>query len=602
MRQVTYGLGIDVGTTRTAAAVHRDGITAVVTLGTQSATMPSAVFVPDDGPVLIGDAALRRGLAQPTRIAREFKRRMGDSEPLLIGGAPWSPTALTTRLLDAVLGVVIEREGGPPSRVILTHPANWGPFKTGLLAEAARASGLDDASLRCEPEAAALHYAGQARVPIGALVAVYDLGGGTFDAAVLRKGVDGFETVGRPEGLERFGGIDVDAAVVGHVRRVLGDVLDDLDPADPAARTAMARLRQECVEAKEALSADVEVTIPVVLPHVVTEVRLTRAELEGMVAPVLGDTIAALRRALASAGVQVADLAAILLVGGASRMPLVARLVTAELGRAVAVDAHPKHAIALGAALAAGEGGLAVAPAAATGQVREEVDVTSTSLADDGPTETAVARTTATPSDDGAEPTRTPHGAAAGPGSGAPEARAAAPAERRRSKVLVVAGAVLVMVLALGGAVLLGAGSGPTDASANASAAGNGAGDTATSVDAESGPEGAPRVAFQHIERDPVNGVRVRFEIVGTPPPDTPGPLHADFFYDDQHPESIGIDTWDRYARRGGLYYTGEPPAFVMPEVDGLGEGITQLCALVADADDRVEDPTALTCVEVPER
>ena len=569
-----YGLGIDLGTTRTAAAVHRDGISTVVTLGVQSATMPSAVFVPDDGPVLVGEAALRRGLAEPTRIAREFKRRMGDSEPLLIGGAPWSPTALTSRLLEAVLGIVTEREGGPPSAVVLTHPANWGPFKTALLAEAARACGLEDAVLRTEPEAAALHYASQARVPVGALVAVYDLGGGTFDAAVLRKGIDGFETVGRPEGLERFGGIDVDAAVLGHVRRVLGEVLEDLDPADPGSRAAMARLRHECIEAKEALSADAEVSIPVVLPALVTEVRLTRAELDGMVAPVLGDTVAALRRALASAGVQPADLAAVLLVGGASRMPLVARLATAELHRAVAVDAHPKHAIALGAAMAAGDGDVGARAEAAPVEARPAasdgsehvVEARTTDLTDDGPPEVA----TSTP---------TPEGVVAAP--------------RSRRKVALVGAAV--GVVAVVGVTLFATAGGTDPPSANAGA-------TRQEPTGATLADDAPKVVFEHVERDEVNGIRVRFEIVGTPAPGTPTPLHANFFYDDQHPESIGSDIWERYARYPGMYYTGEPPAFLMPEVDGVGTEISQLCALVADAEDRVEDPSTMTCVEVPDR
>ena len=583
---MSYGLGVDLGTTRAAAAVHRDGITSVVTLGIQSATMPSAVFVPDDGPVLVGEAALRRGLAEPTRIAREFKRRMGDSEPLLIGGAPWSPTGLTSRLLEAVLATVTEREGSPPSAVALTHPANWGPFKTALLAEAARACGLPDAVLRSEPEAAALHYASQARVPVGALVAVYDLGGGTFDAAVLRKGIDGFETVGHPEGLERFGGIDVDAAVLGHVRQVLGEVLEELDPADPAARSAMARLRHECVEAKEALSADVEVSIRVVLPTVVTEVRLTRAELESMVAPVLGDTVAALRRALASAGVEPSDLEAVLLVGGASRMPLVARLVTAELGRAVAVDAHPKHAIALGAALAAGAGQEVAATGAAP---------LAAQTVDTDPDEVVAARAPEPIVEEASEQTTTP--------TPVGESAVMAPSTSRRKRAL--AGAV-VGVVAVVGAVLLATAGGGTDtpsadngtvaAPRDASATGPAG---ATAAD---GTDGAPKVVFERVERDEVNGVRVLFEIVGTPASGTPLPLHADFFYDDQHPESIGTDIWDRYGRYPGLYYRGEPSAFVMPEIEGLGEEFTQLCALVADADDRVEDPSTMTCVEVPDR
>src|SRR5205085_6490562 len=99
--------------------------------------------------------------------------------------------------------------------------------------------------------------------------------------------------------------------------------------------------------------SDTETSIPVLLPNVMTEVRLTRGEFEAMVRPTLNNTIVALQRALRSANVQPADISRVLLVGGSSRIPLVAELVGAELGRPVAIDAHPKHAIALGAAIAA---------------------------------------------------------------------------------------------------------------------------------------------------------------------------------------------------------------------------------------------------------
>ena len=143
------------------------------------------------------------------------------------------------------------------------------------------------------------------------------------------------------------------------MNRAIGDKLDELDEGDPAAIAAVARLREECVEAKEALSTDTDVSIPVLLPNLSTEVRLTRAELEAMVRPVLYESIEALRRALRSAGVTPEQLQAVLLVGGSSRMPIVSQLVGAELGRPVAVDAHPKHAIALGAAWVASGAGAA---------------------------------------------------------------------------------------------------------------------------------------------------------------------------------------------------------------------------------------------------
>jgi molecular chaperone DnaK len=345
-----YALGIDLGTTFTAAAVWRDGRAEIASLGSRSAAVPSVVVLREDETIITGEAADRRAVSSPHRVAREFKRRLGDTTPILLAGVPYAAEALMAKLLQAVVEQVSAREGGPPSTVCISHPANWGPYKTDLLRQAAVRADLADAGFASEPVAAAVSYADQQRPPDGALVAVYDLGGGTFDTAVLRRQGGGFEILGRPEGIERLGGIDFDAAVFAHVARALGGKLEQLDDEDPAAISAVARLKEECTEAKEALSADTDTTIPVLLPNLVTEVRLTRAEFEAMVRPALQDTIDVLRRALRSADVTPEDLHSVLLVGGSSRMPIVAQLVGAELGRPVAVDVHPKHAVALGAA------------------------------------------------------------------------------------------------------------------------------------------------------------------------------------------------------------------------------------------------------------
>jgi hypothetical protein len=232
----------------------------------------------------------------------------------------------------------------------LTHPANWGPYKLELFAQVPVLAGLGEVNLLTEPEAAAAHYARNDRLNLGSLIAVYDLGGGTFDATVLRTTEHGFEILGRPEGVEGLGGVDFDEAVFTHVDQTLDGAVSRLDPADPRATSAVIRLRNECVNAKEALSADTETSIPVLLPDLQTEVRLTRGEFERMIRPAIGATIASLRRALQSAQVDPAQLRTVLLVGGSSRIPMVAHLVSAELGCPTSVDAHPKHAIALGAA------------------------------------------------------------------------------------------------------------------------------------------------------------------------------------------------------------------------------------------------------------
>lgn len=353
---MSYWLGVDLGSTFTAAAVCREEggrrvSPEMVPLGTRSTAVSSVVYLGGDGQVVVGEAAERRAVTQPDRVVREFKRRIGDEVPMVIGGAPYSPPQIAARVLRWVVGRVAEREGGPAAGVVLTHPASWGTYKIQILADALRFTDLPEITFRTEPEAAAASYALQERVDAGSTIAVYDLGGGTFDAAVVRKtGPNSFEMLGRPQGIEQLGGVDFDDAVFSHVLASV-PVLNQLDLEDPAALAAIAALRRECTEAKEALSADTDVTIRVLAPGIQSQVRLIRAEFEDMIRAQVAETVEAMRRALRSAEVGPADLDAVLLVGGSSRVPLVAQLVSAELGRPVAVDADPKAAIALGAAV-----------------------------------------------------------------------------------------------------------------------------------------------------------------------------------------------------------------------------------------------------------
>lgn len=129
--------GVDLGTTWTAAAVARGSQVTVVSLSQRSPAVPTVVHVAVDGSTLVGDAAVRRGLTEPERVGRE-KRRIGDPAPILLGGSPWSPEQLQTRVLRWVVDQVTAEQGVPPASVTVTHPANWGPFKLDLLAQAAR--------------------------------------------------------------------------------------------------------------------------------------------------------------------------------------------------------------------------------------------------------------------------------------------------------------------------------------------------------------------------------------------------------------------------------------------------------------------------------
>jgi actin-like ATPase involved in cell morphogenesis len=371
---MSYWLGIDVGTTYTAAALCREeagrrGLPEVVPLGSRSTAVSSVVYLGDNGHVVVGEAAERRVVTNPERVVREFKRRIGDDVPMIIAGVPHSASQITAMVIRWVVDRVAEREGGTAAGIVITHPATWGAYKIQVVADALRAAEVPDVTFRSEPEAAAASYASQERVEVGSTIAVYDFGGGTFDAAVVRKSnTTTFSVLGIPQGIEQLGGVDFDDAIFDHVVSAIPAVRE-LDSEDPATLTATAALRRQCTEAKEALSVDTEVTIPVLAPGIQTQVRLIRAEFEDMIRPQVAETVEALRQALRSADVSSDDLDAVLLVGGSSRVPLVAQLVSAELGRPVAVDADPKAAIALGAALSALPPAVVEDPAAPLGAV-----------------------------------------------------------------------------------------------------------------------------------------------------------------------------------------------------------------------------------------
>lgn len=356
MPQSIFALAVDVGTSRTAAAIARsagDG-SAVVTpfaLGRRSDSIATTVFVAPDGELVFGDAAERRGIGQPERLVREFKRHVGDDVPVTVGGRALPPEELFAQSLAAVVETVTTREGTPPALVSVTHPTVWGPHRLGLIAEAVRRCGVDDIILVAEPEAAAHHYEAARPLAAGGLLAVYDLGGGTFDAIILRKREDAaFAVIGTPAGIDDLGGADFDDAVFRYALDAAGIDTAALSIHDADTRLALSQLRRECIDAKEALSFDADVTIPVLLPSVQTTVRLTRAEFERMIEADLDRTLDSLEAALDSADVAPDDLETILLVGGSSRIPLVAQRLSDRFDRPLAVDADPKAAVALGAA------------------------------------------------------------------------------------------------------------------------------------------------------------------------------------------------------------------------------------------------------------
>ncbi len=348
---MSYVLAVDLGTTFTAAAILRDGgQPSVVTLEHHGTSVPSVLWIGSDGSTLVGTAAARRASTDGARVVREFKRRIGDTTPILVGGTPFSAEQLSARLLRWVYDTVTAQEGSPPVGMAVTHPANWGPYKLELLNQMLRLAEVGPTVTITEPEAAAIQYAASERLDVGQVVTVYDLGGGTFDVAILRTTDGGFDMLGEPEGVERLGGIDFDAAIYGDVVEQLGSALDDVPPDDPDWIAALTRLRDECTQAKETLSVAPDAVIEVWLPNGRRQVTVSAERFSELIQLPIVETIKAVRRALQGAHVNAADVSRLLLVGGSSRIPSIRSTLDEELGIPTAVDTHPKHAVALGAA------------------------------------------------------------------------------------------------------------------------------------------------------------------------------------------------------------------------------------------------------------
>ncbi|MEU5941613.1 Hsp70 family protein [Micromonospora sp. NPDC047548] len=412
-----YGVGIDLGTSFTAAATASAWALDMAPLAGQAVVTPSVAYLDEKGTLLTGEAADRLGLQDPGRAAREFKRRLGDPTPVILDGAPYSPTALMAALLRSVVDTVSQAQGGPPDRIVLTHPAVWGPYRreqfaaiphlAGLprpQAEPGSVAGSDGPTVITitEPVAAATYYCSTQPLPPDGLLAVYDLGGGTFDSAVVRNGRDGLEIVGTPEGIEWLGGADFDQAIVDHVDRQLDGAITALDPTDPGTASILATLQRDCMLAKEALSTREQADITVPLPGSVRHVTVTRKAFEQMITPSVETTMETFRRTLTAAGITLQDLTAVLLVGGSSQIPLVTQLLRDTLRRPIMINTHPKHAVALGAAMLSAD-------------VRTERGIPAPRRPEPGAPATTAART-------GAPPT------AAGGDSGAPASASAAAA------------------------------------------------------------------------------------------------------------------------------------------------------------------------------
>ncbi|MEV0130091.1 Hsp70 family protein [Dactylosporangium sp. NPDC050688] len=338
-------LGIDFGTSSTAAVLTGDGGTVTPLLFDGSPLLPSAVHLDTAAGVLaVGGDAVRGGALDPDRYEPHPKLRAADGS-VALGGTGVPVEHLFAAVLWAVHAEALRVTGGtPPHEAALTHPASWDTHRRGALLTAASMAGLPAVTLVPSPVAVARTVLGrrQAPVPAGRCFVVYELGAATFEVTVLRVTAAGPQVVATA-GLTGAGGLDLDAAIAAHLLTVAPGT--GHRPGGPAGW----RLLEQARRAKELLSTGAGAVVPVPGRG---EVTLTPQDLDVLATPLVRPTAELTLRTMRDAGVDAASVAGVYLAGGGTRLPLVATLLQRVAGVApVALD-HPE--------LLAAEGSVAV--------------------------------------------------------------------------------------------------------------------------------------------------------------------------------------------------------------------------------------------------
>jgi Fe-S protein assembly chaperone HscA len=363
-------VGIDLGTTFSLAAYVENGRPVVVRDSTGTALVPSCLSFHDDGTVLVGTAARQRALSDPEHTIFSVKRLMGrtladlqkelqliphqileretaDGRKVLhvrIAGREYTPEELSAMILREV-----RQRAGMPTRAVITVPAYFDDSQRQATRDAGRIAGLDVLRIINEPTAAALAYGLHERK--NATVAVYDLGGGTFDCSILSL-VDGVFKVLATNGDTYLGGDDFDRLLMETAAR---EWKLDLTVKNPEL---LQHLRDAAEKTKIALSRDTTAQMSVTIanagrPPMSFSRTFTRSEFEELIRPLIDRSIARCQAALKDAGLTPNQIDEVVLVGGSTRIPFVRQQVAAFFGRAPHTELNPDEVVAMGAAIQA---------------------------------------------------------------------------------------------------------------------------------------------------------------------------------------------------------------------------------------------------------
>jgi len=371
-------IGIDLGTTNSAMAAMQAGKPEIIANSEGNRTTPSVVAVNKNGERLVGQVARRQQVTNSKNTIYEVKRligrrwndeevqrdlklmgyeivKSGNSVKVKMGDKEYSPEEVSAMVLGKLKADAEGFLGQPVTEAVITVPAYFDDSQRQATKDAGKVAGLEVKRIINEPTAAALAY-GLDKEKSDEKIAVYDLGGGTFDISILELG-DGVFEVKSTNGDTHLGGADFDRVLVNYFadefKKEHGiDISED--------KAAMQRLRDEAEKAKIELSAAQEVNIN--LPFLTADAdgpkhfehKLTRAKLEQLVGGLIDKTAEPVKKALKDAGMKPGEIDAVVLVGGMTRMPAVQKKVKEIFGKDPMKGVNPDEVVAIGAAIQAG--------------------------------------------------------------------------------------------------------------------------------------------------------------------------------------------------------------------------------------------------------
>jgi molecular chaperone DnaK len=344
-------VGIDLGTTNSEIALYRNGRPEILADEQGRKILPSVVGLTEVGELLVGEEARNQWLLYPDRSVRSIKRRMGQAATVHMAGREYTPQEISAIILKRLKEIAEARLGHALRKAVITVPAYFSDTQRQATREAGEIAGLEVVRIINEPTAAALVYeAGQHE---GKRILVYDLGGGTFDVSVVRI-EEGVVEVISSHGNNHLGGDDFDQKIVAHILEHL-KIREAVDVS--AEPRAMARILRAAEAAKRHLSdhpfarIEEEYLTEVEGKPVHLSMELARSEYEAMIAPYIEETLQAIHTALRSADLTASQVEKILLVGGATRTPMIRRRLVEVFGHEPRGEVDADLCVALGAAI-----------------------------------------------------------------------------------------------------------------------------------------------------------------------------------------------------------------------------------------------------------